>query len=338
MGYYGVTVFTDGVVMKSFKSTHLAVFFLFAGVLVIVDFKSDGAGSRAQNKPERQSAGERTQAGATGDVVRLSAPAKPAPGAAFKDADRAAFDWAASQNAQLQTSLEWRFGGKLQHGWSLYSPLIANLIGADANVAKSEFAMRLSFWQKENGIEPTGVMDSDTWSQMVSAFQSRRVNGRSYPVGSPLVTIPVSDCYDPERPEELRKAERETFTAYQRMLAAAAVDPSLGLRVGGDGQLASSEKFLKVISAYRPREYQDQLRRQSPNSGRAGLAINSIHSTGRALDIYVGGEPVSTKDENRALQTQSAVYRWLIKNAARFGFQPYFYEPWHWEYVGERQK
>ena len=46
-------------------------------------------------------------------------------------------------------------------------------------------------------------------------------------------------------------------------------------------------------------------------------------------------EPVSTKDDNRAIQTQSKAYRWLVKNAGRFGFRPYFYEPWHWEYVGK---
>jgi LAS superfamily LD-carboxypeptidase LdcB len=49
----------------------------------------------------------------------------------------------------------------------------------------------------------------------------------------------------------------------------------------------------------------------------------------------VGGEPVNTKDENRALQTHGPVYRWLVKNASSFGFRPYFYEPWHWEYVGK---
>ncbi len=76
------------------------------------------------------------------------------------------------------------------------------------------------------------------------------------------------------------------------------------------------------------------LRRQSPNAGRAGLAVNSPHFTGRALDLYVGGQPVETRDDNRAVQVQTPVYQWLVRNAARFGFRPYFYEPWHWEYVG----
>ncbi|MCA1629010.1 MAG: D-alanyl-D-alanine carboxypeptidase family protein [Acidobacteria bacterium] len=68
---------------------------------------------------------------------------------------------------------------------------------------------------------------------------------------------------------------------------------------------------------------------------RAALATRSPHFTGRALDLYVGGyDPVSSKDDNRALQTQTKAYKWLVRNAERFGFRPYFYEPWHWEYVG----
>ncbi|MCA1593525.1 MAG: M15 family metallopeptidase, partial [Acidobacteria bacterium] len=99
------------------------------------------------------------------------------------------------------------------------------------------------------------------------------------------------------------------------------------------GELAPSEKYLKIVSSFRSREYQEHLRRQSPNSGRAGLAVNSPHFTGRALDLYVGGEPVETKDANRALQVQTRVYKWLVRNADKFGFRPYYYEPWHWEYV-----
>jgi LAS superfamily LD-carboxypeptidase LdcB len=52
----------------------------------------------------------------------------------------------------------------------------------------------------------------------------------------------------------------------------------------------------------------------------------------------VGGLPVETKDANRAIQVQTPVYKWLVRNAEHFGFRPYFYEPWHWEYVGESNK
>jgi LAS superfamily LD-carboxypeptidase LdcB len=118
------------------------------------------------------------------------------------------------------------------------------------------------------------------------------------------------------------------------MIAAAVAEPSLGLKGTAAGELAPEEKYLKIVSSFRSREYQEDLRRQSPNSGRAGLAVNSPHFTGRALDLYVGGEPVETKDANRAAQVQTKVYLWLVKNADRFGFKPYYYEPWHWEYVG----
>jgi hypothetical protein len=266
--------------------------------------------------------------------VRLSAAAKPAPKAESKANSLAAFDAASVTNISLRTALEWNFGGKNQRGWSLYTPLIGHLIGSGFDAATSEFAMRLSQWQRANGLEPTGVLNRETWAQMVSTFQSGRAKARHNPGPSQLITFPVSDCYDPTRDEELRSVDRETFAAYKRMVAAAAADSSLGLRVDGGGQLASDEKLLKIVSAFRSREYQQRLRQQSPNSGRAGLAVNSPHFTGRALDLYVGGEPVSTKDPNRALQTQGRVYRWLVKNAARFGFQPYFYEPWHWEYAG----
>ena len=322
--------------MKSYKSRPVRVLLLLTVVLVVVGLNVRGAGSRSQKKPARTSPGERAQTGAESGLVRLSAPAKPAPGAGFKGGNPAAFESASGSNVQLGTSLEWNFGGKAQRGWNLYTLLIGDLIGSRTDASSNEFAMRLYGWQRDNGIEPTGVLDGETWSQMVSKFQARRISERPYPAPNQLVTIPASDCYDPTRAEELRSAEPETFTAYKRMVAAAASEPSLELQVGRDGQLAANEKFLKVISAFRSREYQDQLRRQSPKSGRAGLAINSPHSTGRALDLYVGGEPVSTKDENRALQTQNVVYRWLVKKAARFGFQPYFYEPWHWEYVGLR--
>ena len=320
--------------MLSHKSTSFRLLLLIICALVLVVYKSSGRGRQVQSRTERVSSNEQAQAGANGDVVRLSAPAKPASEARLKGGSSAPFDGASIENFKLQTALGWNFGGKVQRGWSLYTPLISHLIGANDDATTSEFAMRLSLWQKECNLEPTGLLDSETWARMVSRFQSRRALARLRSEQPQLVTIPVSDCYDPTRPEELRSAERETFAAYKRMVTAAIADRSLGLQMDGAGQLAGNEKLLKIVSAYRSREHQERLRQQSPNSGRAGLAVNSPHFTGRALDLYVGGEPVSTKDENRALQTRNPVYRWLVKHAARFGFQPYFYEPWHWEYVG----
>lgn len=64
-------------------------------------------------------------------------------------------------------------------------------------------------------------------------------------------------------------------------------------------------------------------------AGKGNLAAvpgTSVHGTGRAADLAVGS-------------TNSAQFRWLVKNAYRFGWSwtgRTFsqVEPWHWEYVG----
>jgi len=238
---------------------------------------------------------------------------------------------AAKRNALLSTSLIWTFGSKQQKGWYIYSPLIKRLIDTQ-EIASVQFARAVARWQTKAALKPSGVIDEETLYAMIKTWQDARLKNRSVAPPDQLLTAPLSDFYDPTRAEELRQVERRTYAAYQRLVAAAVADRSLGLAHKGR-ELAAEEKYLKIISAFRSREYQDKLRREAPNSGSAGLAVNSPHFTGRALDLYVGGEPVDTRDSNRALQVQTPVYRWLVRNAERFGFRPYCYEPWHWEYV-----
>jgi uncharacterized protein YcbK (DUF882 family) len=261
--------------------------------------------------------------------VAVTAPASATSAAA------AAFVQAARQNATLRADLGWVFGGRQQRGWSIYEPLVERTLAVGSGSETNEFALAVSRWQATLGLQSSGVIDRDSWMSMVGVWQSRRLKGHDYPSPDQLVTVSPAEFYDTARPAQLRQVERNAYAAYERMIAAAAADKSLGLQLNADGRLADSEKFFKIVSAFRPREYQEQLRRQSPNSGRAGLAVNSPHFTGRALDLYVGGyDPVSTKDDNRALQTQTPAYRWLVRHAEEFGFRPYYYEPWHWEYVG----
>ena len=248
--------------------------------------------------------------------------------------DTSLFAEAAARNTVLKYELGWAFGGKQQRGWYLYTPLISRLLETEGEAAGSDFASALSRWQTAAGLRPSGVLDGETLYRMVSTWQGARLMNKEYATPDRLLQAPPSDFYDPTRADALRQVERETYAAYKRMVAAALADPSLGLKAAADGGLAPEEKYLKIVSSFRSREYQERLRRQSPNSGRAGLAVNSPHFTGRALDIYVGGEPVETKDSNRAIQVQTRVYKWLVRNADRFGFRPYYYEPWHWEYVG----
>ncbi|HYP29355.1 MAG TPA: D-alanyl-D-alanine carboxypeptidase family protein [Blastocatellia bacterium] len=323
------------------KRVYLGLVAVIAVGLVMLGFRSGIAGQTGRlgtASAEQNEAAVKSPAKASAPVT--AAPSKPEASAVSAPASvspsASAFAPAALENAQLQANLNWTFGGKTQRGWRLYLPLISATISTDKDCETGDFAHALSLWQKERGIGAHGVLDDGTWSRMISIWQADRIKDRAYPSPEELVTAPSSMFFDPSRPEELRKVERRAYDAYTRMVAAAASDPSLELGVTEGGDLAPSEKYFKIISAHRSREYQDQLRKQSPNSGRAGLAVNSPHFTGRALDIYVGGEPVSTKDENRAIQVRTKAYLWLVKNAARFGFRPYFYEPWHWEYVGTK--
>jgi hypothetical protein len=253
---------------------------------------------------------------------------------AQKSSTNSHFDSAAAQNQILARNLAWTFGGKTQTGWYIYKPLICHTIGVEIGASENAFAEGLSRWQKANQLPSNGVLDAVTLALFVSKWQANRLKVRGYPSPSELLIVPTVDFYDASRPDELRQVYRDTYVAYKKLVAAAIADKSLNLANKDKDELAASEKFLKIVSSFRSREYQDKLRRESPNSGRAGLAVgNSPHFTGRALDIYVGGEPVITKDENRALQVNTKVYLWLVKNAGRFGFKPYFYEPWHWEYA-----
>jgi D-alanyl-D-alanine carboxypeptidase len=249
-----------------------------------------------------------------------------------KHADKPGSD-AARTNALLRTELNWTFGSKPQHGWYLYTPLIKQLIKTKEDPASIKFASAVASWQKKSALKPSGILDEETLYAMIKVWQEARLKDRSVASPDQLLTAPISDFYDPTRAIELRQVERRTYAAYKRMVKAAIADRSLSLARVGRGELAPDEKYLKIISAFRSREYQDKLRRESPNSGSAGLAVNSPHFTGRALDLYVGGEPVDSQDSNRAVQVATPVYQWLVRNAEHFGFRPYCYEPWHWEFV-----
>ena len=298
---------------------------LYLLILLVIATVVTGIVSVRANRGQSSRAGSRN----TATSVKPTAEVGPNRSGASRETKLAL---AARQNSDLSTELLWIFGGKQQRGWYLYTPLIQHLIGTQSDPMTESFAKALSSWQAKSGLVSNGILDDITFYKMISGWQARRLTDRTIATPDQLVVAPVSDFYHPSRPEELRQVQRDTYAAYKRMLAAAIADKSLGLS-GRGNELAGSEKYLKIISAFRTPEYQESLRRQSPNAGRAGLAMNSPHFTGRALDLYVGGDPVETKDSNRAVQVKTPVYKWLVRNAERFGFRPYYYEPWHWEYV-----
>jgi zinc D-Ala-D-Ala carboxypeptidase len=312
--------------MKNGKLHIPLIVVVLAAVVTFVSFsaRSSSHGPLAQTAAVQSKGGSSTVK-PTSRIADLSTASTAKASSAFAEA--------AAQNAALRNELTWTFGGKQQRGWYLYDLLIGKTLKTTEDFGTGDFASAVAVWQKRSGMSADGVLDEDSLMRMVSQWQSNRLKNRAPATPDQLLTAPPTDFYDPSRAPELRQVERNTYAAYKRMIAAAIADPTLKLANTSSDELATREKYFKIISSFRSREYQDELRRKSPNSGSAGLAVNSPHFTGRALDIYVGGDPVDTKDANRAIQVDTPAYRWLVRNAERFGFRPYFYEPWHWEYV-----
>lgn len=109
---------------------------------------------------------------------------------------------------------------------------------------------------------------------------------------------------------------------------------------------------LIVLSAFRSIGLQKQLffdvkaERNQNSLTRAQVSAPpgfSEHSTGYAVDLGDGGAPAT----NLSTQfDQTAAFRWLATNGARFHFQLSFpqgnpqgvsYEPWHWRYEGSTE-
>ena len=95
---------------------------------------------------------------------------------------------------------------------------------------------------------------------------------------------------------------------------------------------------IQAQSGWRPHRWRSRAhyeetiikRYGSVSRGRRYLAFASPHETGLALDI--GSEGLSADSSTIETQRQTAVHKWLVANAWRFGWRPYLAEPWHCEF------
>lgn len=96
--------------------------------------------------------------------------------------------------------------------------------------------------------------------------------------------------------------------------------------------------LLLPASGYRSSKLQNQLwqkalKRYDDSAEKARQWVappgSSAHQSGRAIDLWLGFG-ISSKNVQKMRATPA--YKWLVENAARFGFYPYPKEPWHWEY------
>ena len=223
--------------------------------------------------------------------------------------------------------------GRNEMGWRTYEPLAAATLATGCAVGSQGFARALAMFQAQHGLPASGAFTVDTLQSFKGVWQEQR----------PFVMLRLANVCPPPREAELETlTEAESYggktvqlrrgaaAAYRRMVAAARRE---------DGAIAADPQLLVVFSGYRSPEY-DAARCAAENNCQGLVrAACSAHRTGLAMDVDVGSEPGfavdSSVDSNRLAQTQGPAYRWLVRNAGRFGFVNYAFEPWHWEWTGE---
>ncbi|HEX3652981.1 MAG TPA: D-alanyl-D-alanine carboxypeptidase family protein [Rhizomicrobium sp.] len=238
----------------------------------------------------------------------------------------------ATANAASESTLLLNLFGREETGWLFYVPLISNETGTDCPAESAGFAKALATWQSAHGLSGTGTVDTNTLQKLKEVWQAKRpfVQQSAHhqcpapPNESTLAQATTAESYGGKQ-IHLRT---EALAAYRDMVAAARKD----------GVLSSDQKLLQIFSAYRSPDYDAARCAVENNCTGVVRAVCSAHRTALAMDVYLGAAPGSTPDSsadiNRLFISKSPAYRWLVKNAARFGFVNYPFEPWHWEFVG----
>jgi LAS superfamily LD-carboxypeptidase LdcB len=267
----------------------------------------------------------------------LAGPAAAASYASCGDAKKVYVE-AARKNAKTLDSMDWTPFGLKEKGWETYAPLTAHEIGTTCGFGTPAFAQALAGFQARFGLEPTGVFDPATFQVLKGVWQERR----------PFVMARVHDeC--PEAPpttmlQPLAKDE-EAFDREDRSLRGDALEAYRNMIAAARREVADARqdaKALAVFSAFRSPEADQERCKEEHNCDGARRAVCSPHRTGTAVDLNLGWAPGRTADssdpENRLYQTRSALYRWMVTNADKYGFVNYAFEPWHWEWVGDKAK
>jgi zinc D-Ala-D-Ala carboxypeptidase len=220
--------------------------------------------------------------------------------------------------------------GHPETGWKFYEPLIANEVGTNCPAGSAGFADALARWQGAHTLERTGIMNELTLDALKQTWQLRRS----------FVRETRQDC--PEAPQDRmlqRAAVSESYggktillrpkalAAYRQMAAAARKA----------GLIPQRSTLFNIFSGYRSPAYDAARCARENNCQGLVRATCSAHRTGWAMDINLGAAPGftpdSSADANRLYISQTPIYRWLVRNASRFGFVNYAFEPWHWEFV-----
>jgi len=240
---------------------------------------------------------------------------------------------AVAANAASQATLAWAPFGRAETGWAVYAPKIATEVGTACDVATPAFAAALAAWQGHRRLAPTGVFDPLTFAAMKAKWQAARpfvhIDGRAHcpapPPPAALATAAPGESFAGKAVQLRARA----LAAFRAMRAAARRDP----------EVVAEPRSLTIFSGYRDPAADAARCSAQANCNGIVRATCSAHRTGLAMDLWVGTAagfgPDSSADANRLAMTRGPQYRWLLANAARFGFVNYAFEPWHWEWTGE---
>lgn len=242
--------------------------------------------------------------------------------------------YAASENGASLTEREWSPWGRPERGWETYLPLVAKEIGTACPAGSPGFAAALARWQGGRKLDANGVLTAPSFELMRVTWLRRRPFVAAFSKGqcpagadeAALAPATKQEGYS-GKPILLQPG---ALAAYRAMVKAAREEAP---------EVEADHRLLTIFSGYRAPAADEARCDAELSCGTLTRARCSAHRTGTALDIYVGeapgSRPESSDDANRLFQSRSAVYRWLVANGARFGFVPYPFEPWHWEWAGE---
>lgn len=255
-------------------------------------------------------------------------------GAARAAPECAAGPLAASRaNAASLSTLAWAPSARTGVGWELYAPLVGQEIGSDCPPDSPGFAAALSRWQLAHKRSAGGTMNAPTLQAMNQVWLARRpfvkASAQACPPPPPLADLATA-AQDESYGGKTIQLRARALGAYRAMVAAARRDLP---------QLSTDKRLMTIFSAFRDPDADAARCAAEQNCQGVVRAACSAHRTGLAIDLDLGAAPGaridSADDANRLYISRGASYRWLVRNAGRFGFVPYPFEPWHWEWTGE---
>ena len=213
--------------------------------------------------------------------------------------------------------------------WAAYAPLVARETATGCPPQSPGFARALAAWRAAHGLTPPGgAMDAATFSALTGTWNLRRPFVRASAGGACPASPPEGELAIAAPQEgyggKSAKLLPGALAAWRRMVAEARAQVP---------QVAADPRLLTLVSGFRG-PLEEAARCALGGCDGHVRAHCSAHRTGAAVDLYLGDPATSAAPADRLAKSRTPAYRWLVANADRYGFVPYPFEPWHWEWTG----